>query len=74
MRDIKNFDKEEFLITLENKFSDIFVNNNLSVNKMFDKFFASFADVLLKTLHPSKKQLVRKKKTRTKNHGIPTIC
>ena len=29
MRDMKNFDKEEFLITLENKFSNLFVNNTL---------------------------------------------
>ena len=27
MRDMKNFDKEEFLITLENELSNLFVNN-----------------------------------------------
>ena len=35
MRDIKNFDKEEFLITLENKLSNLLDNNTLSVNEQF---------------------------------------
>ena len=46
MSDTKNFDKEKFLITLENKLSNIFVNNTLSVNELFDKFVAILADVV----------------------------
>ena len=63
MKDVKNFDKEKFLITLENKLGRLFVNNtylsvNFSVNELFNKFFAIFA--------PIEKQLV-KKKTQTKS-------
>ena len=43
---MKNFDKEEFLIMLENKLSNLFVNNTLLVNELFDKFVASLADVV----------------------------
>ena len=45
MRDMKNFDKD-FLITLENKLSNLFVNNTLSVYELFDKFFAILADIV----------------------------
>ena len=41
---MKNFDKEKFLITLENKLCNLFVNNTLSDNNLFDKFVASFAE------------------------------
>ena len=43
---MKNFDKEEFLITLENKLSNLFVNNTLSVTELFEKFVAILADVV----------------------------
>ena len=43
---MKNFDKEEFLIILENKLSKLFVKNTLSVNEVFDKLVATFADVV----------------------------
>ena len=46
IRDMKNFDKEEFLIMLENKLSNLFVNNTLLVNELFDKFVAILADVV----------------------------
>ena len=35
---MKNFDKEEFLITLENKLSNLLVNNTLSVNELCYEF------------------------------------
>ena len=37
---MKNFDEEEFLITLENKLSNLFVKNTSSVNELLDKFIA----------------------------------
>ena len=40
---MKNFDKEEILITLENKLINLFVNSILSVNELFDKFVAILA-------------------------------
>ena len=46
MRDTKNFNKKEFLIILENKLSILFVNNTLSVNELFDKFVAIFANIV----------------------------
>ena len=46
MRNMKNFDKKEFLITLKNKLNNLVVNNTLSVNELFDKFIAILADVV----------------------------
>ena len=69
---MKNFDKEEFLITLENRLSNLFVNNALSVNELFDKFVATFANVVT-TLRPSEKHLVIRNNS-NKNYGLPTIC
>ena len=43
---MKNFYKEEFLITLENKLSNLFVNNTLSVNELFNKFVTILADIV----------------------------
>ena len=60
---MNNFDKEEFLITSENKLSDIFVNNPLSGNELFHKFVATFADVV--NGYASIRKASRKK-TRTK--------
>ena len=77
MRDMKNFDKEEFLITLKYILSNIFANHALSVNVLFDKFVATFADA---TFHPSPfRKAIRKKKLERKPwitnnllHCIPT--
>ena len=66
-KDMKNFYKEKFLITLENKLSNLFINNTLSVYELFDKFVAIFADEG-NDFAPRKKQLV-KKKNFDHNHG-----
>ena len=42
---MKNFNKE-FLITLANKLCNLFANNTLSVNELFDKFVATFVNVV----------------------------
>ena len=63
MIDMKNFDKEELLITSENKLSDILVNNPLSGNELFHEFVATFADVV-NDYAPIRK--ASRKKTRTK--------
>ena len=43
---MKIFDKEEFLITLDNKLRNLFVNSTLPVNELFNKFVATFEDVV----------------------------
>ena len=67
MRDMKNFDKDEFLITLENKLSNLFVNNTLSVNELFDKFVAILADEV--NDFASIRKATRKEKNSNKNNG-----
>ena len=62
---MKNFDKEGFLITLENKLSNLFVNNTLSVNELFDKFVAIFADVVI-DFAPIRKTTRKEKKLKQK--------
>ena len=71
MRAMKNFDKE-FLIILENKLSNSFVNNTLSVNELLDKIVAILADVV-NDFAPIRKA-TRKEKISNKNHGLQTIC
>ena len=70
MKDVKNFDKEKFLITLENKLGRLFVNNtylsvNFSVNELFNKFFAIFAPI---------RKATRQEKNSNKIHELPIIC
>ena len=65
IRNMKNFDKEEFLITLENKLNNLFVNNTLSVNELFDKFLALFADVV-NDFAPIRKATRKEKKLKQK--------
>ena len=65
IRDVKNFDKEEFLITLENKLSNLLVNNTLSVNELFDKFVAILADVV-NDFAPIRKATRKEKKLQQK--------
>ena len=65
IRDVKNFDKEEFLITLENKLSNLLVNNTLLVNELFDKFVAILADVV-NDFAPIRKATRKEKKLQQK--------
>ena len=69
MRDMKNFDKEEFLITLENKLNNLFVYNTLSVNELFDKFVAFLPNVV-NDFAPIRKATTRKGKNSNNNHGL----
>ena len=62
---MKNFDKEEFLITLENKLTNLFGNNTLSVNELFDKFVAILADVV-NDFAPIRKATCKEKKLKQK--------
>ena len=68
---MKNFDKE-FLITIENKLSNLFVYNTLSVSELFAKFVAILADVI-NNFAPIRKA-TRKEKNSNKNNGLQTIC
>ena len=68
MRNMKTFDEEEFLITLEIKHNNLFVNNTLSVNELFDKFVAILADVV-NYIAPIRKA-IRLEKSSNKNHGL----
>ena len=68
IRDMKNFDKEEFLITLKNELNSLFVNNTLSINELFDKFVAIFADVV-NDFASIRKATRKEKKTQAKTMG-----
>ena len=64
---MKNFDKL-FLIELEDNLSNFLAKNTLSVNELFDRSVATFADVVNDFL-PITKAIVKKKtQTKTMNY------
>ena len=60
------------MIALEDKVSNLCVKNTLSINELFDKFVAIFADVV-NDFEPLEKA-TRKEKNSNKNHGLAIIC
>ena len=46
VKDMTNFNQEDFLYELDCELSHLVINNNLTVNETFDQFVATFAETV----------------------------